>query len=159
MVNITKKKNEEYSQSKYYVGILVCRGEPKAIGEGSTVHLPVLLCSGTVRTSRAVHFLLQKFFDCSISAIQLSQEDLAWLCALQADEKDTGKGTSQVEMVFTFPQLSVRNTVQFKIPLKSLQYLWARYVYMSVCIYVCMHVCMYSVQCSLHLDCLRKGSF
>ena len=136
-VNVAKKKNDEYSQSKYYLGFLICRGAPKALGEGSTVHLPVLLCCGTVRTTRAVHFLLQKFFDCSISAVQLSQEDLAWLCALQADENGTSKETSQVEMVFTFPQLSVKNTIQFKIPHKSLKYLWERYV----CMYVCMHAC------------------
>jgi hypothetical protein len=128
MVNIVKRKNEEQSQRKHYMGFLVCRGATKALGEGSTVHLPVLLCNGTVRTTRAVHFLLQKFFDCSISALQLSQEDLAWLCAIQADEKDTSKRTSQVEMMFTFPQLAVRNTIQFKIPLKSLKYLWERYV-------------------------------
>lgn len=139
MVNIAKRKNGEYSHSKYYMGILVCRGAPKALGEGSTIHLPVLLCSGTVRTTRAVHHLLQKFFDCSISAFQLSQEDLAWLCALQADEKDTSKATSQVEMMFTFPQLSVRNTVQFKIPLKSLKYLWERYV-CTVCSAYCIWI-------------------
>ena len=148
MVNIAKRKNGEYSQSKYYLGFLVCRGAPKALGEGSTVHLPVLLCSGTVRTTRAVHFLLQKFFDCCISAVQLSQEDLAWICALQADEKGTSKETTQVEMVFTFPQLSVKNTVQFKIPLKSLKYLWERYV----CLYVCVCVCMHSAKCILPLD-------
>ena len=133
MVNIEKRKNDEYSQSKYYLGYLVCRGAPRALGEGSTVHLPLLLCCGTVRTTTAVHFLLQKFFDCSISAFRLSQEDLAWLCALQADEKGASKETTQVEMVFTFPQLSVKNTVQFKMPLKSLKYLWERYV----CLYAC----------------------
>lgn len=124
MVNIAKRKNDEYLKSKYYLGFLVCRGAPRALGEGSTVHLPVLLCCGTVRTTRAVHFLLQKLFDCSISAFQLSQEDLAWICTLQADEKGTSRETTQVEMVFTFPQLSVKNTIQFKIPLKSLKYLW-----------------------------------
>lgn len=135
MVNVAKKNNDEYSRSKYYLGFLVCRGAPRAL-EGSTVHLPVLLCCGTVRTTSAVHFLLQKFFDCSISAIQLSQEDLAWLCALQADETGTSKETSQVEMVFTFPQLSVKNTIQFKIPLNSLKYLWERYVCVSVHMYI-----------------------
>ena len=172
MVNAAKKKNEGYSQSKYYLGFLVCRGAPRALGEGSTVHLPVLLCCGTVRTTKAVHFLLQKFFDCSISAIKLSQEDLAWLCALQADEKGTSKETSQVEMVFTFPHLSVKNTIQFKIPLQSLKYLWERYVCMSVfmcvcacacvcarvrvCVCICMYAFMHNAKCILPLDCLRK---
>lgn len=151
-VNIARKKNDEYLQSKYYLGFLVCRGAPKALGEGSTIHLPVLLCSGTVRTTKSVHFLLQKFFDCSISAIQLSQEDLAWLCALQADESGASKETSQVEMVFTFPQLSVKNTIQFKIPLKSLKYLWERYVCVSVYMYIYMH----SAKCILPSECLRK---
>jgi len=141
MVNIAKRKNDEYLKSKYYLGFLVCRGAPRALGEGSTVHLPVLLCCGTVRTTRAVHFLLQKLFDCSISAFQLSQEDLAWICTLQADEKGTSRETTQVEMVFTFPQLSVKNTIQFKIPLKSLKYLWERYV----CVSVYMHA-----QCKAH---------
>jgi len=127
-----KRKNGEDLQSKYYNGFLVCRGALKALEEESTIHLPVLLCSGTVRTTKSVHFLLQKFFDCSIDAYQLSQEDLGWLCALQADEKDTRKGTSQVEMMFSFPQLSVRNRIHFKIPLKSLKHLWERYVYRSL---------------------------
>jgi len=107
----------------------------------------VLLCSGTVRTTKAVHFLLQKFFDCSISAIQLSQEDLAWLCALQADEKGTRKETTQVEMAFTFPQLSLRNTIHFNIPLKSLKYLWERYVCVSVYMYVYVYM---HAQCKVH---------
>jgi len=166
MVNAAKKKNEGYSQSKYYLGFLVCRGAPRALGEGSTVHLPVLLCCGTVRTTKAVHFLLQKFFDCSISAIKLSQEDLAWLCALQADEKGTSKETSQVEMVFTFPHLSVKNTIQFKIPLQSLKYLWERYVCMSVfmcvCVCVCVRaracVCMYMYVC-IHAQCKVHFAF
>jgi hypothetical protein len=122
-----KRKNGEDLQRKHYIGFMVCRGASKALGEQSTIHLPVLLCSGTVRTIKSVHFLLQKFFDCSIDAYHLSQEDLTWLCALQADE-DTHKGTSHVEMMFSFPQLSVRNRIWFKIPFKSLKYLWDRYV-------------------------------
>jgi hypothetical protein len=127
-----KRKNDEYSHTRHYVGFLVCRGAPRAL-EGSNVHLPVLLCSGTVRTTKAVHFMLQKLFDCSISAIRLSQEDLAWLCALQADETGRSKEKIQVEMHFTFPQLSVKNRVQIKFPLKSLKYLWERYVCTCVC--------------------------
>jgi hypothetical protein len=133
MVDAVKRKNGEDIRSKFYVGFLVCRGASKALGDESTVHLPVLLCSGTVRTTRSVHFLLQKFFDCSIDVYQITQEDLAWLCALQADEKDTRKETSQVEIMFSFSQLSVRNRIQFKIPLKSVKYLWQRYVHCRVC--------------------------
>jgi hypothetical protein len=128
LVNVTKRKNGEDLRSKYYVGFMVCRGASKALGEQSTIHLPVLLCSGTVRTTKSVHFLLQKFFDCSINAYSLSQEDLTWFCALQADEKDRRKGTSQVELMFSFPQLSVQNRIRFKVPLSSLRYLWDRYV-------------------------------
>jgi hypothetical protein len=124
--------NGQDVQSKYYIGFLMCRGASKALREESTIHLPVLLCSGTVRTTKSVHFLLRKFFDCSINAYQITQEDLAWLCALQAYEKDTRRGTSQVEMMFSFPQLSVRNRIQFKIPLNSVKYLWKRYVHCRV---------------------------
>lgn len=128
-----KKKNGENVRSKHYIGFLVCRGASKALGEEATIHLPLLLCSGTVRTTKSIHHLLRKFFDCSIDAYQITQEDLAWLCALQADEKDTRKGASQVEMTFSFPQLSVRNRIQFKIPLTSVKYLWKRYVHCRVC--------------------------
>jgi hypothetical protein len=131
LVNVTKRKNGKDLQSKYYVGFMVCRGASKAIDEQYTIHLPVLLCKGTIRTTKSVHFLLQKFFDCSIDVYHLSQEDLTWFCALQADEKDTRKGTSQVELMFSFPQLSIQNRIWFKVPLNSMKYLWERYV----CIY------------------------
>ncbi|PNE09441.1 hypothetical protein B7P43_G00098 [Cryptotermes secundus] len=128
LVNVTKRKNGEDLRSKYYIGFMVCRGASKGLEEQFTIHLPVLLCSGTVRAAKSVHFLLQKFFDCSVNSYQLSQEDLMWFCALQADEKDTRKGMSQAELMFSFPQLSVRNRIRFKVPLNSLKYLWDRYV-------------------------------
>jgi hypothetical protein len=133
MVTVANRKNGKAQHSKYYIGFLVCRGALKAVAEESTVHLPVLLCSGTVRTIKSVHFLLQKFFDCSIDAHKTTQEDLAWLCALQAHEEDVRKANSELEMTFSFPQLTVRNWIQFKIPLKSLKYLWKRYVHCNVC--------------------------
>jgi hypothetical protein len=131
LVNVTKRKNGADLRSKYYLGFMVCRGASQAFEEQSTIHLPVLLCSGTVRTTKSVHFLLQKFFDCTIDAYHLSQEDLTWFCALQADEDDKKKGTSQVELMFSFTQLSEQNRLRFKLPLNSVRYLWDRYVSMK----------------------------
>ena len=90
--------------------------------DASLIHLPVLLCRGSVGTIENTHNLIQKFFDCSISPLTLSQEDLAWICAIIADK------SQNIVMQFTFPQVSIRNRLDFKLPEKNISMLWQKYV-------------------------------
>ncbi|XP_069672128.1 centromere protein L-like isoform X3 [Periplaneta americana] len=124
-VNAKRQMNSRNTDTRtYYLGFLVCRGAPATMQENSSVHLPVLLCKGRVGIINSVHNILQKFFECVIVPFTLTQEDLTWICALQSEEVARGRQAAVMEMVFTAPRLSVKNVINFKLPLASLKILW-----------------------------------
>ncbi|PSN32087.1 hypothetical protein C0J52_19240 [Blattella germanica] len=85
----------------FYLGYLVCRGASRSLEDVSMTHLPLLLCCGTVMSLRNINFLIQKFFDCFISPLELSQDDLIWISAIIAQEEG-----HTVEFNFKFSQIT-----------------------------------------------------
>ncbi|KAJ9599221.1 hypothetical protein L9F63_010305 [Diploptera punctata] len=114
--NASNEDDEE--PSSFYLGYLISRGNMKPMVDMSKVYLPILLCQGPVTTIRNINYLLEKFFDCNISPLKLSQDDLTWICTLFAEK------SQNVLMKFEFPQPSIKNSINFKIHHANLSSLW-----------------------------------
>ncbi|XP_046427694.1 centromere protein L-like isoform X1 [Neodiprion fabricii] len=131
-VEVHSKDDEQDTEMKQiYLGIFLSWG-PRSDVEAENIKLPILLNRGLQGVAQAVHSTLSQMFDCTITAMPASQEDLMWLTTivLNSDvaESRSTKKTAQYELIleYTIPELPASDLIKVKFPLKTMKTLWSK---------------------------------
>lgn len=113
------KKNEKI----IYDGYILSRGQINYQEQLS--QLPVLICKkGSEKITACVHDILQKLFDCVIVKYIFDQRDLQWLFVISVDLEDRFTDSGNIELNFTVPQLTTKNTFSIEIEAEATRKIW-----------------------------------
>lgn len=93
--------------------------------------MPLLLCRGAQSTMKAVHQTLCHMFDCIITTVKATEDDLKWivpivLTAEESQTRETMKGDLKLE--YTVPDLPVTETITVKFSVSDVSEMWKTYV-------------------------------
>lgn len=83
----------------------------------NSIKLPLLLCRGTRSCMDAVHAIIARMFDCLITTLPAKDFDLRWLVPIiimSANEEQQSIPEGVVQMIYTVPELPVRDTITVK---------------------------------------------
>ncbi|XP_046744485.1 centromere protein L-like [Diprion similis] len=131
-VEVHSKDDEKNTEMKQiYLGIFLSWG-PRNEVEAENVKLPILLNRGLQGVAHAVHSTLSQMFDCTITAMPASQEDLMWLTTIilnseVAESRKTRKAAEyELILEYTIPELPPSDLIKVKFPLKTMKTLWSK---------------------------------
>lgn len=118
-------------ETRVYMGFLISwRTNSVELIFDNCVCLPLLLCKGTQSTIKAVHSVLQRMFNCIVTGLSISDNDLKWLTAINLSA-EASKGKSKDDLIvfeYVVPRLSLTDTIKINFVYKDLRKLWSQYV-------------------------------
>lgn len=98
----------------------------------NSIKLPLLLCRGTRSCMDAVHAIIARMFDCLITTLPAKDFDLRWLVPIiimSANEEQQSIPEGVVQMIYTVPELPVRDTITVKFQTLELRKILTSYVH------------------------------
>lgn len=117
-------------ETRVYIGVLISwrTNLIESINENS-VCLPLLLCKGTQSTIGAVHSVLSRMFDCIVTPLPITENDLKWITAINLSANTSGGKLKEdlVLLEYVLPRLSLTDTLHVKYPNKELRKLWSSF--------------------------------
>lgn len=89
----------------------------------NAVTFPLLLCRGSAKAMDTVHVTLSRMFDCTITELTATSEDLMWLIPIvisPLNDNDYNKSTDEIITEYAVPGLPVTETISIKFNIQDL---------------------------------------